>query len=148
MSTQAQKCFSCNRELEQTYVYVPHGADPDDYIIKQAVWVSPSGREIGFCDRCYERQRFAGLQADEVAALHWSFGRCEPEDSPETVQKKIRRLLLAVEGLPCGEVYSALAQAYDLLGNRPDARAWAAKAVSWPASYPGKEAAEEILKHE
>jgi hypothetical protein len=148
MSTEPQKCFSCDRELEQTFVLVPRGEPPDNHIIKQAVWVSPLGRKIGFCDRCYESQRFAGLRADEVATLHWSFGRCDSEDSPETVQKKIRRLLLAVEGLPCGEVYSALAHGYDLLGNRADARAWAAKAVSWPASYPGKEVAEAILKHE
>ena len=148
MSIQPQKCFSCNRELEQTHVYVPQGANPDEYLIKQAVWVSPSGREIGFCDRCYENQQFTGLEAEEVAALHWSFGRCDPADSPETVQNKLRRLVLAVKTLPCGELYSALAQAYDLLGNRSDARAWAAKAVSWPATYPGKEAAEEIMKRE
>jgi len=118
---------------------VPRDANPDEHLIKQAVWVSPSGRKIGFCDRCYENHRFAGLQAEEVAALHWSFGLCDTEDSAETVQNKIRRLLLAVETLPCGELYSALAHAYDLLGNRRDARNWAAKAVSWPSRYPGKE---------
>ena len=89
-----------------------------------------------------------GLTPEEVAALHWSFGRCQADDSRQTIQKKIGRLLLAVEDLPCGEVYCALAYAYDLAGREREAREWAAKAVSWPGKYPGKEAAEEILRRE
>jgi len=144
MSAQHPRCFSCDRELEQLSVCEPEGENPDS-LIAEAVWVSPLDREIGFCGRCYERQLFVSLKPEEVAALHWSFGRCDRDDSRQTIEKKIRRLLLAVEGLPCGEVYSALASAYDLAGSDHEAREWATQAVSWPGSYPGKEAAEEIL---
>jgi hypothetical protein len=145
---QPQHCFSCKRELEQTHVCVPDGEDIYDHLIAQAVWVSPRDRKIGFCNRCYDRQLFAGLHPDEIAALHWSFGRCEAEDSSEIIEKKTRRLLLAAEGLPCGEVFCALAYACDLAGRRTDAREWAAKAVSWAGTYPGKQVAEEILRGE
>jgi hypothetical protein len=132
--------------LEQPHVLVPEGKNLDEYLIMDAVWVSPLERAIGFCGRCYQGRLFAGLDQEEVAALHWSFGRCEPEDSQQTIEKKIERLLLAVEGLPCGEVYCALAYACDLAGRNPEAREWAAKAVSWTGKYPGKEVAEEILR--
>jgi hypothetical protein len=148
MSPQPQRCFSCDRELEQLYVCVPEGGNLDDFLIAEAVWVSPRDRQIGFCNRCYDRRLFAGLHPDEIAALHWSFGRCESEDSPEIIEKKIERLLLASEGLPCGEVFCALAHACDLAGRRADAREWAAKAVSWAGTYPGKQVAEEILRRE
>jgi len=49
---------------------VPKGEHPDEYLIAEAVWVSPLDREIGFCDKCYMSQRFVGLQAEEVAALN------------------------------------------------------------------------------
>jgi hypothetical protein len=134
--------------LEQTFVCVPEGENPDDYLIAEAVWVSSLDREIGFCNRCYERGLFARLRPEEIAALHWSFGRCEADDSRETIRKKLGRLLLAVKETPCGEVYYALAYAFDLLGNRGKAREWATKAVSWPGNYPGKEIAQEILRRE
>jgi hypothetical protein len=143
---QPNLCFSCKRELEQTFVFVPQGASPDDYMISEAVWVSPIGREIGFCNRCYDRGRFDGLEPDEVSALHWSFGRCDAKDPPEIIEKKIARLLMAVEGLPCGEVFVALAYAYHLAGRKTEAHIWATKAVSWATKFPGRELAEGILK--
>src|SRR5882724_8210121 len=94
---QPQHCFSCKRKLSQTHVCVPDGEDLYDHFIARAVWVSPRDREISFCNRCYDLRLFAGLHPDEVAALHWSFGRCESEDSPELIEKKIKRLLLAAE---------------------------------------------------
>src|SRR5436309_574967 len=108
MSTpQPRYCFSCKRELEQTVVLMPERANPDDYLIQQAVWISPLERQIGFCDRCYQHELFGGLEPDEVAALHWAFGRCDAEDSAEVIEKKITRLKMAVEGLPCGEIFAA-----------------------------------------
>ncbi len=118
MSAQPQRCFSCDRELEQLYVCVPEGEHPDEYLIAEAVWVSPLDRQIGFCGRCYQRQLFVGLKPEEIVALHWSFGRCDADDSRQTIEKKIGRLLLAVEGLPCGEVYCALAYAYEPVRQR------------------------------
>jgi hypothetical protein len=146
MSAQPHQCFSCERELEQTFVLVPEGGNPDDYMIRQAVWVSPLGRQVGFCDRCYERQNFERLEPEEVGALHWAFGCCDAEDPPEVIKKKIRRLLRAVEDIPCGEVFAALARAYHLAGQKPEARSWAAKAVAWRSEFPGKEQAAEILR--
>lgn len=143
---QPHLCFSCKRELEQTFVLVPHGANPEDYVISEAVWVSPIGREIGFCSRCYDRELFDALQPDEVSALHWAFGRCDAEEPPEIIEKKIARLLEAVEGLPIGEVFVALAYAYQLVGRKIEAHTWATKAVSWASRFPGREVAEEILR--
>src|SRR5436189_3079635 len=80
---------------------------------------------IGFCSRCYDRELFDGLEPDEVSALHWAFGRCDAEDPPEIIEKKIARLLVAVEGLPCGEVFVALAYAYHLAGRKTEAHTWA-----------------------
>src|SRR5436190_13572009 len=112
---QPRHCFSCKRALEQS-----HSLAPD--LIRQTVWVSPLERQIGFCEQCYDHQLFDGLELDEISALHWAFGRCDAEDSPDIIQKKIARLLLAVEGAPCGEVFAALAHAYHLAGQMTEAR--------------------------
>jgi hypothetical protein len=143
---QPQRCFSCKRKLEQTVVYVPEGASSDDYLIHQSVWVSPLERWIGFCDKCYNLQRFDKLEQEEISALHWAFGRCDPEDTPEMIERKIQRVHMASEGLPCGEVFAALAHAYLLAGRKSEARTWATKAISWARKYPGRELAEEILR--
>jgi hypothetical protein len=125
---------------------MPKDKEGSDCVNRQIVWISPSGREVGFCEACYGRQSFAGLQPEEIAALHYSFGQCDPEDPRETIRKKIGRLLIAVEMLPCGEVYCAVAHAYSLLGKMAPAREWATKAVSWPRNYPGKQIAQQILR--
>lgn len=143
---QPKLCFSCNQALERTGVVEPRGANPDEHLFFQAVWVNPAERWIGFCSRCYDRQGFGGLAADEVSALHWAFGKCDVEDRPEVIEKKIARLLLAVEASPCGGLFAELAYAYYLAGQKSHARTWATKAVSWARKFPGREKAELILR--